>query len=160
LALGLLLALPALADDEGPSLTGAVGYSVPLELDLDRDGKPDRVQLWVDFEVKGESGTLGYYLLDLDSGKKVWNYMDIFMGQVPRKRRHAVRNVVFDGKTVLFKAVGMSWRVTDGGPGFKHDRIQVAAGRAKRDFKLQAGDVTVKPKAAKPKSAKPKGENS
>lgn len=157
----------ALAAKERATLTGGVAYSLPFKFDVDRDEDLEKVQFWVEFDIKGPigkpgtpqyvpaSGTLGYYMLVLKTGKKIWNWMDLYMGQMPRKRRHTLRNITFEGKTVRFKAVGMSWTVTDGGPGFAKDVVRVGVGKAKRVYKLAAGDVTVVPIPKKPAAKKP-----
>ena len=153
----VLCAWPAVA--ERMAIKGAVAYTEPLRYDYDGDGKRDRVQFWLEFDglsavgtpgqsgYEPASGTVRYFLQDVDDGRKItkWRH-GLDMEGAPKDVPMPMSDIEFDGRTVRFEAYGMRWTVIDGGDGYASDRITVNDGFRTSDVKkLYAGDLWVGP---------------
>jgi len=148
--LAVILPLALLAADSQPLLTAEVAYAKPVEFDYDKDGTPDRIQMWATVHIqKGAQGYSGYlrrYMKDVKSGKAVWGYADINMlPSQPYGAKLPVSEVEVHGKTVLFKAGSKHFTFFDGGEGYKNDTIIVNDGNRDYYVELYAGDVRITP---------------
>ena len=157
-ALTVLLLVPGLlfAADRG-EIRGAVAYTDVIRFDYTKDGVRNRVQFWLEFNGKTalgtpgepgylpEEGALFYYLLDLDSGKKVTNWLMGFsmMSEPAPSGPYPLANLGIDGKRATFEAFNRKWTVVDGGPGHEKDSVQVDDGFKPKPMKMYGGDVTV-----------------
>ena len=81
---GILLAQDATPSAPAPSVSGELAFSEPILFDYDRDGQQERVQFWIEFEARPaprepspevESGSLTYYVFDLESKQRVNDWM-------------------------------------------------------------------------------------
>jgi len=148
--IAVMLPLLLLAADSKPLLTAEVAYAKPVEFDYDRDGKPNRIQMWATVHIeksdKGYSGYLRRYMKDVQSGKPVWGYADINMlPSQPYGEKIPVSEVKVHGKTVLFKAGSKHYIFFDGGEGYENDTIIANDGNRDYFVELYGGDVKVTP---------------
>jgi len=148
--IAVMLPLLLLAADSKPVLTAEVAYAKPVEFDYDKDGTPNRIQMWATVHIEksdqGYSGYLRRYMKDVQSGKAVWGYADINMlPSQPYGEKISVSEVEIHGKTVLFKAGSKNYIFFDGGEGYKNDTIIVNDGNRDYFVELYAGDVRVTP---------------
>jgi hypothetical protein len=145
------------APQPGPSLHAELAYSEPIAFDYDRDGKPNRVQFWIEIEARpapGEPGTeveggsLKYFVYDLESKRRIDNWMAGFTltmgGDFPRPgEAYPLTNVRIEGRTAHFDFNGATWTLTDGGPSWKTDPIEIRDYRGTRKARFLGGDVRV-----------------
>ena len=138
---------------------GEVAYTDILRYDYTGNGKRNRIRFWLEFDGRAAMGTPGapgyrpaagtmrYFLRDEDDGTKVVKWRGgLDMQGVPKDAPVPMTDIEFDGKTVKFEAFGMRWTITDGGDGYRRDRITVDDGfRAGIVTRLYAGDVWVGP---------------
>ncbi len=156
---GILLAQDGAPPVPGPSVSGELAFSETLVFDYDRDGVQNRVQFWIDFEARpapGEpsprvtSGSLTYYVFDLDSTQRVDDWMIGFNmtmgGGFPRAgESYPLTNVRITGKKAQFDLAGTSFTMVDGGDSFKEDTIEVSDHNGVRKARFYGGDVRVVP---------------
>lgn len=163
---GVLTAQDVRPAASAPSVSGELAFSETLVFDYDRDGTQNRVQFWIAFEGRPapgepsprvESGTLRYYVLDLESGQLVDNWMIGFNmtmgGGFPRAgESYPLTNVRITGKKAQFDLAGTSFTIVDGGDSFKEDTIEVSDHNGVREARFYGGDVRVipDPSAARP----------
>lgn len=165
-AVGMLLAQDGRPPASGPSVSGELAFTETIVFDYDRDGTQNRVQFWIDFEARPapgtpsrevESGSLTYYVLDLESGQRVDDWMLGFNmtmgGGFPRAgESYPLTNVRITGKEAQFDLAGTSFTIVDGGDSFKEDTIEVSDHSGTRTGRFYGGDVRVvpDPSAARP----------
>ena len=156
---GILLAQDGAPPAPGPSVSGELAFSETLVFDYDRDGTQNRVQFWIDFEARpapGEpsprvtSGSLTYYVFDLDSKQRVDDWMIGFNmtmgGGFPRAgESYPLTNVRITGKKAQFDLAGTSFTMIDGGDSFAEDTIEVSDHNGVRTGRFYGGDVRVVP---------------
>jgi len=147
---GLML-IPFALHAEGKTeriLTAELGYAEPMEFDYDKDGKPNRIQMWaviiIDKTDKGYEGYLRRFMKDIDNDKPVLGYSDINMlPDMPYGEKLPVSQVEQTGKTVLFKAGSKSYIFFDGGEGYMNDAVIANDGVRDYIVKLYAGDIKI-----------------
>jgi hypothetical protein len=156
---GLLLAQDGTPSAAGPSVSGELAFSDAILFDYDRDGKQERVQFWIEFEARPapgetspevESGSLTYYVFDLESGQRVDDWLLGFNmtmgGDFPRaSESYPLTNVRIDGKKAQFDLAGTSFTILDRGDSWEDDSIQVRDHNGQRDARFYGGDVRVVP---------------
>lgn len=150
---GFVLVAPALAGS-APTIHGSVAYSDVMRFDYDHTGEVNKVQFWADIDgraSRGKEGDPGYqaeeghisrYLLDVDSGKKVQVWLEFSMTLAPNNPA-AMSKISIEGNTARFETNGIQWMITDGGPGYEHDRVTVDDGVRERQPRLYGGDLVV-----------------
>lgn len=150
-------AMPAAAQEE--VIRGEVAYTEILRYDHNGDGKRDRIRFWLAFDghsavgkpdtpgYKPAAGSVRYFIRDEDDATKVVKWRGgLDMEGAPRDVPIPMSDIQFKGKTVSFEAFGMRWTITDGGKGYKKDKITVDDGfRAVQMTNLSAGDIYVGP---------------
>lgn len=146
----------------GPSVSGELAFSEAIVFDYDRDKKQDRVQFWIAFEArpapgepnpKVEGGSLKYFVYDLRRKARIDNWMLGFTmtmgGGFPRAgEAYPITNVRVAGRTATFEFSGATWTITDGGPSWKADTIDIRDYRGTRRARFYGGDVRVVPDPA------------
>lgn len=156
---GLLLAQDGRPSAAGPSVSGELAFSDTILFDYDRDGEQERVQFWIEFEARPapgdpspevESGSLTYYVFDLESGQRVDDWLIGFNmtmgGDFPRaSESYPLTNVRIDGKRARFDLAGTSFTIVDRGGSWKDDSIEVRDRDGVRDARFYGGDVRVVP---------------
>lgn len=148
LALAVGLAAPAAAEDAAPpagpvykvagTIKGGLAYTQIVKFDYDQDGTRGRVQFFVYFEGRtaaGEPGTPGhapaegvvkYIVYDHDKKKKVENWLVGFnMGFPEPGTPYPMTNLVIEGNTAQFDAFNQHWTITDGGKGYRKDKVVI-----------------------------------
>jgi hypothetical protein len=169
LVAGTVVMLPAQDGRQpasAPSVSGELAFSETLVFDYDRDGTQNRVQFWIAFEARPapgepspevESGSLTYYVFDLESKQRVDDWMIGFNmtmgGGFPRAgESYPLTNVRIIGKKAQFDLAGTSFTMVDGGESFKEDMIEVSDHNGVREARFYGGDVRVvpDPSAARP----------
>jgi len=158
-AASLLAGLPAVAVQAAtsqPALTGSVAYAEPVAWDYDQDGTSNQVQMWASFDIKapvGTKGTPGYqagggtmrrFIKDLGTGKAVVGYgIRNMLPDNPLGQPIKVSDVELAGKSMKFTVGGYRYTVTDGGPGYKNDKVVINNGQDDYPVTLFAGDLTI-----------------
>ena len=165
LALGGAGLLPAQGDpsaEPGPSVSGALAFSETIVFDYDRDGEQERVQFWIEFEArpapgepspKVESGALRYYVFDVESQRRIDDWMLGFNmtmgGDFPRAGEdYPLTNVRIAGRRAQFELAGTAWTIVDGGDTWEQDTIEVRDVSGVRKGRFYGGDVRVVPDPA------------
>ena len=151
-----LSAAPAPAAAGQPTLTGSVAYAEPVAWDYDKDGSNNQVQMWASFNIKapvGTKGTPGYlagggtmrrFIKDLDTGKPVAGYgIRNMLPDTPLGQPIEVSDVEFKDRRMQFTVEGYRYTVTDGGSGYKNDRVVLNNGLEDYPVTLLAGDLTI-----------------
>ncbi|MEE4272846.1 MAG: hypothetical protein V2I67_14325 [Thermoanaerobaculales bacterium] len=156
---GTLLAQDGPPPVSGPSVSGELAFSETLVFDYDRDGVQERVQFWIEFEARPapvepspevESGSLDYYVFDLDSEQRVDDWMLGFNmtmgGGFPRAgESYPLTNVRITGKQAQFDLRGTSFTIIDRGGSWDDDTIEVRDLNGTRPGRFYGGDVRVVP---------------
>lgn len=136
---------------------GAVAYTETIQFDYTKDGNRNRVQFWLEFKgspaignpgdagYKPESGSIYYYLVDVEKKKKVDNWLMGFsmMEGPPPSGPYPMENIDIRGNTATFTAFGMKWTVIDGGGDYTKDQVKIDDGFSVKDMKLYGGDMRV-----------------
>jgi hypothetical protein len=163
---GMLLAQDGTLPPPAPSVSGELAFSETIVFDYDRDGTQERVQFWIDFEARPapggpspevESGTLTYYVLDLESGQRVDDWMLGFNmtmgGGFPRAgESYPLTNVRISGKKAQFDLAGTGFTIVDGGDSWQEDTIEVSGLSGVRTGRFYGGDVRVVPDPSAPQA--------
>jgi predicted CXXCH cytochrome family protein len=137
--------------------TGAVAYTETMQFDYTKDGNRSQVQFWLEFKgspslgkpgevgYKAESGTIYYYLVDLDNKKQVDNWLMGFsmMEGPPPSGPYPMTDIQIRGNMVMFTAFGMKWTVIDGGEGYAKDTVKIDDGFKVKEMKLYGGDFNI-----------------
>lgn len=114
------------------AINGAVAYTEIMQFNYRKDGIRNRVQFWLEFRgnptvgkpgetaYKPESGSIYYYLVDVDNKKTVDNWLMGFsmMEGPPPSGPYPMTGIEIRGNTAMFTAFGMKWTVIDGGEGY------------------------------------------
>jgi hypothetical protein len=151
-----LSAAPAPAATSQHTLTGSVAYAEPVAWDYDKDGSNNQVQMWASFDIKapvGTKGTPGYlagggtmrrFIKDLGTGKPVAGYgIRNMLPDTPLGQPIEVSDVELAGRSMQFTVEGYRYTVTDGGPGYKNDKVVLNNGLEDYPVTLFAGDLTI-----------------
>ena len=158
-SLGMLLAQDGTPAAPAPSVSGELAFSEAIVFDYDRDGVQERVQFWIEFEARPapggpspevESGSLTYYVFDLESGQRVDDWMVGFNmtmgGGFPRAgESYPLTNVRITGEKAQFDLGGTSFTIVDRGDSFREDAIEVRDHNGTRTARFYGGDVRVVP---------------
>lgn len=156
---GLLLAQDSPSEISGPAVSGELAFSETLVFDYDRDGTQERVQFWIAFEARPapgepspevESGSLRYYVYDLDGKRRVDDWMIGFNmtmgGGFPRAgEAYPLTNVRITGRQAQFEIAGTAWTIVDGGDSWERDSIEVRDVNGVHKGRFYGGDVRVVP---------------
>ncbi len=140
-----------------PEVTGAVAYTETVRFDYSKDGIKNRVQFWLEFKgspalgepgeagYRPESGSIYYYLYDVDNKKRVENWLMGFsmMEGPPPSGPYPMSNIEIQGNRSTFEAFDMKWTVIDGGEGHAKDRVTIDDGLNPRDMKMYGGDLRI-----------------
>jgi predicted CXXCH cytochrome family protein len=146
-----------LAAAQQRQITGVVAYTETMQFDYRKDGIRNRVQFWLEFKGspalgkpgepahKPESGTIYYYLVDMDNKKQVDNWLMGFsmMEGPPPSGPYPMTDIEIRGNMAMFTAFGMKWTVIDGGEGYAKDTVKIDDGFRKREMKLYGGDFKI-----------------
>jgi predicted CXXCH cytochrome family protein len=138
-------------------IRGAVAYTETIEFDYTKDGIRNRVQFWLEFKgsptlgkpgeagYKPESGSIYYYLVDVDNKKQVDNWLMGFsmMEGPPPSGPYPMTEIEIRGNTATFTAFDMKWTVIDGGEGYARDTVKINDGFQTREMKLYGGDFKI-----------------
>jgi len=138
-------------------ITGAVAYTELIQFDYTKDGTRNRVQFWLELKgspalgnpgeagYKPESGSIYYYLVDVENKKQVDNWLMGFsmMEGPPPSGPYPMNNINIRGNTATFTAFGMAWTVIDGGEGYSKDTVTIDDGFSTRDMKMHGGDLRI-----------------
>jgi hypothetical protein len=141
-----------------PCLSGEVAFTEVLVFDYDRDGTRDRVQFWIAVEgqpavgkpgepgSRPESGSVRYFVFDVDRGKKVKDWMMGFnMGFPMAEEPHPITNISITGRTARFDLQGTTWTITDAGDSWDKDAIELKDASGTRKGRFYGGDFRVVP---------------
>lgn len=141
-----------------PYLWAEVAFSEVQAFDYDRDGKRDRVQFWFALEgrpVAGdegsrvESGTVRYFVLDMDRKTRIKDWLMGFnMGFPAPEEPHPITNLSITGRTAQFDLRGATWTVTDAGDTWAKDTIEIKDSSGVRRPRFFGGDFRVVPDPA------------
>ena len=137
--------------------TGAVAYTETIRFDYTKDGNLNLVQFWLRFKgspalgkegeagYKPESGSIYYYLFDVENKKKVDNWLMGFsmMEGPPPSGPYPMNDIHIKGNTATFTAFAMKWTVMDGGEGYEKDTVMIDDGFSVKDMKVFGGDFKV-----------------
>ncbi len=140
-----------------PEISGAVAYTEVTRFDYSKDGIKNQVQFWLQFKgspavgkpgesgYRPESGAIHYYLYDVDSKKRVENWLMGFsmMEGPPPSGPYPMTHIDIKGNRSTFEAFGMKWTIIDGGEGHGKDRVKIDDGFKIRDMKLYGGDLRI-----------------
>jgi hypothetical protein len=140
-----------------PSLHAELAFSQTIVFDYDRDGKANRVQFWIELEAhpapgepgpEAESGSMKYFVFDLESKRRIDNWMLGFNmsmgGGFPKAgESYPLTNVRIEGRTARFDFSGAAWTLTDVGDSWKADTIEIRDYRGTRKARFYGGDVRV-----------------
>jgi len=138
-------------------IRGAVAYTETIEFDYTKDGTRNRVQFWLEYKgsptfgkpgeagYKPESGSIYYYLVDVDNKKQVDNWLMGFsmMEGPPPSGPYPMTEIEIRGNTATFTAFDMKWTIIDGGEGYARDTVKIDDGFQTREMKLYAGDFKI-----------------
>lgn len=144
-----LMASPMAA--EGGSIKGSVGYTPEMAWDYDRDKKINRVQFWIDIDIKTEGkaikGGVRRYLKDLDSGRKIYHWANM---QMTGDNRTAIAPIAathfaVKGSTAEFTVHDVTYTFTDSGDvsGQPPGTFLADDGFTKTEVKIHAGGVEI-----------------
>lgn len=142
------------------SVAGELAFSETLVFDYDRDGVQERVQFWISFEAvpppggpdaadpETESGSLVYYVYDLESEQLVDDWMVGFNmtmgGGFPRAgESYPLTNVRITGRTAQFDLAGTTFTIVDNGDSWDEDTIEITNQNGTRPARFYGGDVRV-----------------
>jgi len=143
----LLLAGPVVAD--GGSIKGAVGYTQEMAWDYNRDKKVNRVQFWLDFDIKTKGdavkGGMQRYLKDLDSGKKIYHWKNMDMTGDNTRPTLPATDLKIKDKTAVFTVNDVTYTFTDSSadPGSELRYFLSDDGFTKTKIKIYGGKVEV-----------------
>jgi hypothetical protein len=148
---------PAAPTESMASVSGELAFSEPILFDYDRDGEQERVQFWIEFEARpapGEpgpevaSGSLRYYVFDLESERRIDDWMLGFNmsmgGGFPRAgEEYPLTNVRIAGRQAQFDLAGTRFTIVDAGDSWQEDTIEVRSQSGPRPGRFYGGDVRV-----------------
>jgi len=140
-----------------PEISGAVAYTEMFQFDYTKDGTRNRVQFWLEFKgspalgkpgeagYQPESGSIYYYLVDVDNKKQVDNWLMGFsmMEGPPPSGPYPMTGITIRGNQAMFTAFGMQWTVIDSGEGYAKDTVKIDDGFRTKGMKLYGGDLRV-----------------
>lgn len=161
---GILLAQDVPPVVPAASVSGELAFSEAILFDYDRDGSQDRVQFWIEFEArpapgdpspKVESGSLKYFVFDLEEQRRIDDWMLGFNmtmgGDFPRAgESYPLTNVRITGRQAQFDLGGTSFTVVDRGDSWKDDTFEVRDASGVRKGRFYGGDVRVIPDPSAP----------
>lgn len=143
-----------------PIVKGELAFSETIAFDYDRDGTPDRVQFWVEFEGQPalaetgdgepaeETGWASYFVLDVERQERIDDWLLGFNmgGGFPvAGEKYPLSNIRIEGRTAWFDLNGSTWRLSDRGEGLDQDSIRIDTGGRVREGRFFAGNITVIP---------------
>jgi hypothetical protein len=152
-----LLFCSHLAAAQQTEINGAVAYTETMQFDYRKDGIRNRVQFWLEFKgsptsgkpgeagYQPESGSIYYYLVDIDNKKQVDNWLMGFnmMEGPPPSGPYPMTDIQIRGNMAMFAAFGMKWTVIDGGEGYAKDTVKIDDGFRIKEMKLHGGDFKI-----------------
>ena len=145
----LITAVTAWAN--GGSVKGEVGYSQKMAWDYDKDGEVEHVQYWVEIDIESDGkevkGGLIRFMKDLDSGRKIYQWVGMQMtGENMKPQQKKATNLSITGKTARFTLdSGMSYTIADQSvvPEQPPAKFLSDDGYNKTEFPILGGGVTV-----------------
>jgi hypothetical protein len=153
----------AAAPPPGASIYGELAFSEKVGFDYDRDGKTDSVQFWIELKAQSavgdpgtpgarvESGSVSYFVLDLESGRRIDDWMlglnmTGLVGGFPMAgKEYPLTNIRIRGKTAQFDLRGSTWTIRDNGDSWEQDDIRIETGGREKQGRFYGGDITVIP---------------
>ena len=141
--------LEKLGPGEKLVMKAQIFYSKPLRFDYDKDGVKNVVMMAARLFIKqrADGSYDGYaqrFLYDVDKKRPIRWYSKSNMLQEPPIAVDAkIKNVVVKNRTVAFDVGSLHFTMTDGGPGYIHDKIVVSDKIRTKTVKMVGGDVKV-----------------
>lgn len=160
---GLVRAAEKTAPLTPPYLSGELAFSEILSFDYDRDGTRDKVQFWIVVEgqpavgkdgepgARPESGSIRYFVYDVERGKKIKDWLMGFnMGFPVADEPHPITHITVSGRTATFELRGATWTITDAGDTWDKDTIELKDASGVKKGRFYGGDFRVVPEEAAP----------
>jgi hypothetical protein len=134
----------------GGSIKGSMGYTPEMAWDYNGDNKINRVQYWIDIDIKKEGdaikGGVKKYLKDLDSGLKIYHWANMHMTGDNTRPNSPATHLAIKGKTAVFTVNDVTYTITDSGgkSGKQLGTFLADDGFTKIKIKIYAGEVKVR----------------